>query len=228
MRAPGAPMARLRLSASRCFRARTVVWLAPVVAVAASTPAGAHGFGQRYELPLPLPLYLFGAAAVVVLSFVVFALFVRRPTGPHRRPYVHLLAGPFGRIIGCPAIFMALRLAVLSLFVIVILAGLIGDQNPYRNIAPTLVWVVWWVGLAFVAAFAGDVWSLVNPWRTVFDGAQWLSRRLGRTGALGLRLPYPAALGAWPGCLLLLAFSWTELVDPNAASPMHISALAIA
>ncbi len=32
----------------------------------------------------------------------------------------------------------------------------------------------------------------------------------------------------WPACLLLLAFSWTELVDPDAASPAHIAALAIA
>ena len=231
-------MARLRLSASRSARASRagsgsrVLRLAPLLAFAAaagaSTPAAAHGFGQRYELPLPLPLYLFGAAAVVALSFVVFALFVRGTARPRRGLHVDLRAGWFGRIIGCPAVMLALRFAVLWLFVVAILAGLIGDQNPYRNIAPTLVWIVWWVGLAFVAAFAGDVWALVNPWRTVFDGAQWLAQRLGRTGALGLRLPYPEALGAWPACLLLLAFSWTELVDPNAASPVHISALAIA
>jgi hypothetical protein len=35
-------------------------------------------------------------------------------------------------------------------------------------------------------------------------------------------------VGAWPACLLLFAFSWTELVYPNAASPVHIAVLAIA
>ncbi len=40
--------------------------------------------------------------------------------------------------------------------------------------------------------------------------------------------PTREALGAWPACLLLLAFSWTELVYPNAASPAHIAWLAIA
>ena len=44
----------------------------------------------------------------------------------------------------------------------------------------------------------------------------------------GLASHYPQALGAWPACILLLAFSWTELVYPNAASPVHIAALAIA
>ena len=81
--------------------------------------------------------------------------------------------------------------------------------------------------LAFGLANAFVV-LLINPWRTVFDGAQWLYRRLGGHGELGDRLPYPEWLGTWPACLLLLAFSWIELVYPNAASPAHIAWLAIA
>ncbi len=129
---------------------------------------------------------------------------------------------------GHPAVVWALRLAVLGLFVVTILAGLLGDPNPYRNIAPTLVWIIWWVGLAYVPAFVGDVWRLVNPWRTVFDAADWLYRRLGGGSGLGWRRPYPQALGVWPACALLLAFCWTELVYPNAAVPAHIAWLAIA
>jgi hypothetical protein len=72
------------------------------------------------------------------------------------------------------------------------------------------------------------VWALVNPWRTVFDAAGWVRRRLGRTGELSLAIPYPEALGTWLACFLLLAFSWIELVYANAASPVHIAALAIA
>jgi hypothetical protein len=116
---------------------------------------------------------------------------------------------------------------VLALFVVTILAGLFGNPNPYRNIAPTLVWIVWWVGLAYVQAFVGDVWRLVNPWGTVFDAADWLYRRLGG-GGLGWRQHYPQALGVWPACILLLAFCWTELVYPNAAVPAHTAWLAIA
>jgi hypothetical protein len=223
-------MLRRHLSASRSIRASRVgVWaLACAAAVSAATPALAHGFGQRYELPLPLSLYLFGAATAVALSFGVFGLFVRGVPAPRLAAHVDLLATtPVGRVIGHPALSLAVRLTALALFVVTVLAGLFGDQNPYRNIAPTLVWIISWVGLAYVAAFIGDVWVLINPWRTAFDGAQWLWR-LGSRTELSLRLAYPRPLATWPACLLLLAFSWFELVYPNAASPAHIAWLMIA
>ena len=223
-------MLRRHLSASRSIRAsRAGAWaLACAAALSAATPALAHGFGQRYELPLPLSLYLFGAATAVALSFGVFGLFVRGVPAPRLAAPVDLLATtPVGSIIGHPALALAVRLAALALFIVTVLAGLFGDQNPYRNIAPTLVWIIFWVGLAYVAAFIGDVWVLINPWRTAFDAAQrfwWLGTRT----ELGFRLAYPQPLGAWPACLLLLAFSWTELVYPKAALPAHIAWLMIA
>jgi hypothetical protein len=192
-----------------------------------TTPAAAHGFGQRYELPVPLSLYLFGAAAAVALSFVVFALFVRRGKVSRLSSRYQVPAATLQLSIGHPAVLVALRAAALGLFLVVILAGFIGSQNPYRNIAPTLVWVIWWVGLAYVQAFLGDVWSLINPWRTAYDAADWLYRRLRPGSELCLRLPYPRAVGAWPACLLLFAFVWVELVSPNAASPINIAWLAI-
>ena len=214
--------------ALRFARAR-IVWLAPILALleasGAGAPANAHGFGQRYELPLPLDLYLFGAATVVALSFVLFGLLLRGSTSAQAGPRRDLLANPIGAMLAQPRVILALRLVVLALFVLTLLAGFLGDQNPYRNIAPTLVWIVFWVGLAYVSAFAGDLWALLNPWRTAFDGAQWVSRRLvGRE--LGLGLIYPPTLGVWPACLLLLGFTWIELVYPQAGSPFHIAALA--
>ena len=202
----------------------------PALTIAAcllATPAAAHGFGQRYELPVPLSLYLVGAAAAVALSFVVFGLFVRRAHARLARGRYALSAAAVRRTIGHPAVLAAVRAGALGLFLVTVLAGLVGNQNPYRNLAPTLVWVVWWVGFAYVQAFLGDVWSLINPWRTAWDAADWLWRRLGRGRQLSLGLPYPPKLGAWPACLLLLAFAWIELVSPSAASPAYIAWLAI-
>jgi hypothetical protein len=228
-------MAKPRWSASKFGRAERIarqqaaaVLLALAAVWLTAAPVGAHGFGQRYELPLPLTLYLYGAAAAVLLSFAVFALFVRHRPAPRAGERPNLIANPLGRIIGHPVLALLLRLAVLALFAVVILAGLIGEQNPYRNIAPTLVWIIWWVGLAYVAAFAGDIWALVNPWRTLFDGVQCLYRRLGGRDGPGARFAYPTALGVWPAALLLLAFAWIELVYVHAASPAHIAGLAIA
>ncbi|MCL4766026.1 MAG: hypothetical protein KJZ80_07335 [Hyphomicrobiaceae bacterium] len=227
-------MVRLRFCASKCIPAEPAAWRIAAAALwvllatfGAAGPANAHGFGQRYELPLPLSLYLFGAAAAVLLSFAVFGLFVRRAPARGATARVDLLAGPLGKTIGHPAVILTLRLVVLVLFVVVVLAGLLGEQNPYRNIAPTLAWIIWWVGLAYVAAFAGDIWALASPWTAAFDGAQWLYLRFGGRGALGGRLSYPQALSVWPASMLLLVFAWIELVYPNAAAPAAIAWLAI-
>src|SRR5262249_31616641 len=149
-----------------------------------ATSADAHGFGQRYDLPLPLSLYLFGAAAAVVFSFVVAGLFVRHPFPPDRYPRINLLTFSVGRWLAGSTVRFFLKLLSLGLFIVTIAAGLIGDQNPFRNIAPTLVWVIWWVGLTFISAFVGDIWSLANPWRTMFEWAE-------RIGTFAARREHP-------------------------------------
>jgi hypothetical protein len=190
-------------------------------------PADAHGFGQRYELPLPLSLYLFAAGAAVVLSFVIFALFARHAPATREAPRVDLLTTPVGRLFANPVVIFALKLVTFGLFAVTIAAGIWGNPNPYRNIAPTLVWIIWWVGMVYLSALLGNIWALINPWRTAFDAADWLTRRLGRHGGLSLGRRYPPALGVWPACALLLAFAWVELVYPSPAVPSHIACFAI-
>jgi hypothetical protein len=183
-----------------------------------AAPAAAHGFGQRYDLPLPLSLYLLGTAAAVALSFVVVALFARHTPGARGHPRIALGASP--------ALAASLKLVAAGLFILTVAAGFIGDQDPYFNIAPTLVWIIWWVGFAIVSAFLGDLWGLVNPWRTLFDTADRVYRRLTARPGLARNLRYPGALGVWPAVGLLFAVSWVELVFPSPAVPANIAWLA--
>jgi hypothetical protein len=203
--------------ADRPRRAGVAAGLGVGGALAAAAPAAAHGFGQRYDLPLPLDLYLFGAAAAVAVSFVVVGLFVRgaaRPAGYPRWPRAWLQ--------GAPWLTAAARLLGAALLALVLVAGFIGDANPFRNIAPTLVWIIAWVGVVYVSAFLGDVWRALNPWAAWFDAASWLWRRA--TGrALAPRRGYPAWLDAWPAVVLLLAVAWIELVYPAPAVPRTIA-----
>jgi hypothetical protein len=203
----------------------TRCWLLAAAAVLMGvTSAGAHGFGQRYDLPLPLSLYLFGGAAAVVFSFVIVGLFLRSTPPARNDSCIDLFDYPLGRAVA--ALGVPLKLIALVLFAAMLAAGFFGDQNPYRNLAPTLVWIIAWVGLAYISAFVGNVWPLINPWRTVFDAMQTACRYIcGRT--LVLYKPYPHALGVWPAVLLLLAFSWTELVYPTPAVPSHIATFAL-
>ena len=121
-----------------------------------ATSAAAHGFGQRYDLPIPLSFYLVGTASAVVISFVIVGLFVRDVPRSHAYPHIDLLAHPLGRLIARPGLVFALALLGLAVFIVTIVAGFRGDQNPYRNIAPTMVWIIWWVGLVYVSAFLAD------------------------------------------------------------------------
>src|SRR5947207_8947535 len=132
----------IRGNAGARHRAAIAIGLPVAVAAVAAgnaMTAVAHGFGQRYDLPLPLSLYLLATAAAVVFSFVIAALFMRRAPGSLSYPRVDLLAHPLSRWIAHPALGLALKLLSLVSFVVAIAAGFWGNQNPYQNVAPTLV-----------------------------------------------------------------------------------------
>ncbi|MBA2784149.1 MAG: hypothetical protein H0T74_14745, partial [Rubrobacteraceae bacterium] len=142
--------------------------------LADARPALAHGFGPTYDIPIPLWLYLYGAAAAVVLAFLPLALFSRKERDAdtaYRYPRFDLLGiRPLKELLTSRLLTGGLRLLSVALFFIVMIAGLVGLQSGF-NIAPTFVWITWWVGLSFFTAFVGNVWPLVNPWRILFDWA---------------------------------------------------------
>lgn len=206
-------------------------WVCLVVSWAAlgrSAAADAHAFGQRYDLPVPLGLYLLGAAAAVLLSFAIFAAFVRHTPGRLSYPRVNLLRYALGRLLAHPVVIFTLRLVGVAMFILVVLAGFYGDQRALYNLAPTFVWIIWWVGLAYLSALAGDLWALLNPWGTTFSWMEALYRRACKGHELSRNLPYPKALGVWPATVLLLMFAWLELVFPGAAVPANIASMFVA
>ena len=223
----GTSLSRSRSILRRGARRSAAATLGGLASALLSTPACAHGFGQRYDLPIPLSFYLVGTASAVVVSFLIVGLFVREVSRPHAYPRLDLLSTPLGRRIANPALGFVLKLFALAVFIITIVAGFRGNQNPYQNIAPTMVWIIGWVGLAYVSAFIGTLWALINPWRTIFESIETIYRGITGGGELSLRLPYPSALGTWPAFVLLLAFAWIELVYPNPAVPRLIAWFAV-
>ncbi len=197
--------------------------------LAEARPALAHGFGPTYDIPIPLWLYLYGAAAAVVLAFLPLALFSRKERdAPYRYPRLDLFGiRPLKKLLTSRLLTGGVRLLSVALFFIVVIAGLVGLQSGF-NIAPTFVWITWWVGLSFFTAFVGNVWPLVNPWRVLFDWAEGLARRLGYRDGLELDEPYPEALGIWPAVGLYLVFVWIENVFSGSYVPRNIALFALA
>lgn len=183
--------------------------------------AAAHSFGERYDLPAPLTYFMAGAAAVVALTFVVAALFGRARDAA--APSHSLPMGPL-----LPALRIIARVLGLVLFIATIIAGLYGTRSPEANLAPTLVWIIWWVGLSLMVACVGNLWPAFDPWRTLFDLVDALARRCGRANGIALGWRYPPALGAWPAAILLLLFSWFEVIYLKSSIPSHIATVGIA
>ncbi len=187
-----------------------------------TTAAQAHAFGERYDLPVPLWLNLVGGAAVVVLSFVIAALFLRPPTIFARSGRMNLPSTTWAWPLTCGAVLFAVRLVSVFLFTIALLAGLIGQPDYARNAAPTIVWVIGWVGLTFASVLLGNIWLLVNPWLILFEWAEALWRKLTARG-LSLNLHYPRQFGMLPGILLVISFVWFMLASGVAGDSRAIA-----
>ena len=214
------PAAALPGEVIKPMRAIAALFLSSALAIAA-TPAWGHGLGERYDLPLPLPIYLFGAAAAVALSFVVAALVIRRGTGGGSRRLA-IPAVPALRHLGTLAVGGARVLAV-ALFLLVLIAAVVGPQSPTHNIAPIAVWVLWWVGFAILTAMLGNLWPIVNPWDALFAWAEVLARRVGLASRLSLGLHLPRSVGLAPAALLLALFVVAELVWAGAETPRQLA-----
>ncbi|KQV53933.1 MULTISPECIES: hypothetical protein [unclassified Duganella] len=177
-------------------------------------PALAHGFGQRFDLPLPLWMFMGGAGATVAATFLLLARQRNMQPRAPERAFTLLERIPLASVLAT-----ALRLAVLALYLLVICAGFAGAQNPFKNIAPAMVWAIWWVGMAFVSALLGDLWALVNPLDTVY---RWT---LGERPA---KLAWPQWAGVWPAALLFLAFVNMELNWEGSEQPASLAAAMLA
>ena len=204
------------MRAVKCHLLIALPWVAPSM-------AQAHGFAQRYDLPVPLALYISGSAAAVALSFVVIAFFARNATRSAGYPRFDLLTMSIGRAVTHPLVIAAARGVTVAVFFLIIVAGMVGDQNAFNNIAPTMVWVIWWVGFAYLSGLVGNIWAVINPWHTIFRFFERRVRRVSPGARRPVYLPYPAWLGDSPAIILFLWFVWAELVWPASDVPASLA-----
>ncbi len=138
------------------------------------------------------------------------------------------------RALRLPWLVPGARLVMAFLFLLVVAAGLFGNQNPAMNLAPLLTWTVWWAGLIFLILYAGKLWCTVCPWDAL---ATWMERLRfsgARTGGFGLGLKWPRALrNIWFAVVFFVALTWIELgmgitMIPRATAAVALGMLGLA
>lgn len=202
----------------------TLVLLAGLLLLSVLGPevAAAHGLVGKQDLPIPRWLFTWAAAVVLVVSFVALAVLWPRPR-------LERQDADGTRVLSVPVVLEVLAGAVgVLLFVLAVYAGLAGTQTESANLAPTLVYVYFWVGIPVLSLVFGDVFRALNPWRAIARAASWVAGRVAGSGELPEPTAYPARLGQWPAAAVILAFTWVELVYGNGGDPSTLALLALA
>lgn len=131
-------------------------------------------------------------------------------------------------LLSRPARFVV-QLSVVILFIVIIVAGLFGNQNPALNIAPLLTWTIWWCGLMVLIMFAGKAWCYMCPWDAI---ATWMEKfRLWKKTdeGFGLDLKWPRVLrNIWLATAMFVGLTWLEIGFGVTMRPAATAWLAIA
>jgi hypothetical protein len=178
------------------------------VAVSSLLPAHAHAhsFGRLYSLPVPFWLYGFGAAAALLLSFVIVGVFVATPVSAPADGAHDIAHRRWVQTLRRARLVPALQALAVCGLLLCLLTGFFGTASPYQNFNMTFFWIVFVLGFAYLTAIAGDLYAEIDPWRTIARAIAKVFPSFTRG-----RVRYPPALAYWPALCLYTAFIWIEL-----------------
>lgn len=208
------------------MRLRSIATAASAGALlAAPASAMAHGFGGgRADLPISKTLFIYGAAFVLIISFVALAVLWPRPKFA-QHPFVPL-PRVVSRVLGSRPVALLCGAAGVFLLGLTIYAGLQGVQTSSANFTPTFVYVIFWLGLVPVSVLFGDVFRAFNPWRAIGKAVAWVAQTAAR-GPMPPPLSYPERLGHWPAAAAIFAFAVLELVHSSGDAPDTLAIAAL-
>ncbi len=190
---------------------------------------------------IPTWLYYASIAMVLLLSFGIIERTEKKSGGKSTRtksksPRIDLLRR-FGWLAGLlrwPGTRLAAQSLAVVFFILIIVAGLFGNQLPGKNIAPLLTWTIWWGGLILLVAYAGKAWCYVCPWDAISDWAVGLRLWGKKKQNLSLGLRWPRWMrNIWPATALFVLLTWVELgfgvtMNPRATAWLALAMLMLA
>ena len=190
---------------------------------------------------IPNWLYYVSIALVLVVSFLMFegistlqrkrshTIKAHTPDAS-RSDRINLMQLRIVRAALCSRPFrFFVQFVVAVSFLLIIAAGLFGNQNPALNIAPILTWTIWWCGLVVIIMFAGKAWCYMCPWDAIAFWIEKLRFWKKTDNGLGLDIPWPRVIqNIALATILFVALTWIELGFNVTMRPVFTAYLAIA
>jgi hypothetical protein len=203
----------------RTARALLAVLAVPIALLAdlvlSAGPASAHVVSAG---ALPAPSWLLGWFGAVCVLGTAVAL---RTSWPRAR--LHIGAGddavglPDDLIAGTTSPWAALGHAVgLAFLGAVVVTAIVGPNEPAANIAPLIVYPVWWLGLPLLCLLAGDVMAALNPFVLLVAA---IERAAGRERVARWQVAAPS----WTAAASLWASSWFLFAYYRPGSPRAVA-----
>ena len=185
----------------------------------------AHGIVGRTDLPIPEWLFGWGAAMVLVVSFVALAVLWPQPRLQDGGGF-RALPAALSRVLLSRVAEILCGAVGVFLLGLTVYSGLSGSQTATNNFAPTFVFVIFWLSLVPLSMVFGDVFKAFNPWRAMARAVAWVAQKVAR-GPLPAPLEYPERIGHWPAVVGIFAFAVMELVASNGDKPENVAIAAL-
>ena len=150
-----------------------------------------HGIGSVGDLPIPFETVLNVSAWVIILTFVFLKISWKKSVLVQKEVIVEQRQPWLGKIFG---------VFILSLL---ILPGLIGNEEAKTSITPLIIWVFLWIGVPVLGLVFGDIYSKFNPLSIIPS-------------------PEKKPSTVWFAAALFFGLTWFELVWRKPGNPTHI------
>lgn len=194
-----------------------ILFLLSIFLLVTPQPAYAHAFGKLYNLPVPFWMYLYGGAAAIVISFLIIGYFINHRGKSVSYPTLNLSNQVQLSFLTKEWFINFLKAGSAFLFLLTILTGLLGEDSSYSNFNMTFFWIIFALGLTYLTAFIGNVYSVLNPWKILVEWYEKLSGSMVKG-----YMEYPKKLGYYPALFFYFFFIWFELVGQTTPYKLSI------
>jgi len=192
-----------------------------------------HGMPGMNMAGIPDWLYYSSIVMVMLISFIILEIFKKRNAQTNTqantyKKYELTRFKPIRFFFKSRIVQFFIRSGVTVVFFLIIYAGFYGNQHPGKNIAPSLTWNIWWIGLIFLILFLGKMWCYACPWDAITNVMTRLSIFKVKKRTINLGWKWPTYFkNIYPATIFFILLTWLELGYHVTLSPESTALLGL-